>query len=141
MLDKCDFLQRNSQLRPGIYFNGFPRRFLYVYTAVEKYGAIVISSIKSIVHKQDIASLGIFQESNNQEKFQRGISVRHYDLANAKFKRRVCGIFINKSWRYDTLWCLWKMHRSENEEKGGKLGMSRSPCRPRRYNAVTFIIN
>lgn len=57
-----------------------PHRFLFVYTAVEKYGPIIISSIKSIVHnKQDIASLGIFQESNNQEKFQGGIAVHHYD--------------------------------------------------------------
>lgn len=79
-------LHCNSQLCSGVYFNGFPHRFLYVYTAVEKYGPILISSIKSIVHKQDIASLGIFQESNNQEKFQRGIAVRHYDLAKDIFK-------------------------------------------------------
>ncbi len=68
-------LHRNSQLRSGVYFNGFLHRFLYVYTAAEKYAPILISSIKCIVHKQDIASLGIFQESNNQEKFQRGIAI------------------------------------------------------------------
>ncbi len=68
-------LHRNSQLLSGVYFNGFLHRFLYVYTAAEKYAPILISSIKCIVYKQDMASLGIFQESNNQEKFQRGIAI------------------------------------------------------------------
>lgn len=119
----------NSQLRLGFYFNGFPHRFLFVYTAVEKYGPILVSSIKSIVHnKQDIASLGIFQESNNQEKFQRGIAVHHCDLAKDAYKgdrnrlvlsfcmlpvrkresllNRECDIFINKSQQQDMLrWC------------------------------------
>lgn len=80
-------LRRNSQLRSGVYFNGFLRGFLYVYTAAEKYAPILISSIKCIVHKQDIASLGIFQESNNQAKFQRGIAVHHYDFAKGDTNR------------------------------------------------------
>lgn len=114
-------LHRNSQLRSGVYFNGFLHRFLYVYTAAEKYAPILISSIKCIVHKQDIASLGIFQESNNQEKFQRGIAIDFaidthkgdtvllhvfFFACNVRLLNGGCGIFINKSQQWDRLrWC------------------------------------